>query len=530
MKSNTLWALITGLAVGFIVGREFTRGGSASTGDSKTGSSATTTAAADTGATGTIPADWVKEGEMNATDQFAGLTAAQRYVALKVLNEKPCDCGCPHGSVAKCKKEDPGCPRAPTIISTTVSLAKQGKSVEEILAAVKKPAGDSAPAAAGPQKVELAAWTPIKGPKNAKVTIVEFSDFQCPFCGRVVPTVKEIEEKYGKDVRIAFRHQPLPFHNHAMEAAEAAMAANAQGKFWPMHDKLFANQQKLERADLDKYAEEVGLNMSRYKAAMDQHQYKNQIESDSKAGTGWGASGTPAFFINGQSLSGAQPFDSFKAVIDKEIQHADTLLKGGVSADKLYEKILETMPKDAPAAAAAAPPTHVDVAVEDAPVKGPKNAPVTILEFSDFQCPFCSRVLPTIKQLESDYAGKLRIAFKMSPLPFHAKAPLAAEAALAANEQGKFWEMHDKLFANQANLERTDLERYAQELGLDMGKFKSALDSGKFKAHVEKDKAEAAKAGATGTPTFAINGTLVIGAQPVDAFKKVIDEALAKKK
>jgi len=172
MKSNTLWALITGLAVGFIVGREFSRPGGG--GESKPGTAAT----ADTGGGKDIPADWIKEAELGATEQFAGLTAAQRYIALKVLNEKPCDCGCPHGSVAKCKKEDPGCPRAPTIIASAVSLAKQGKSADEILAAVKKPAGDAQPPAAGPQKVELAQWTPIKGPKWAKVTIVEYSDFQ----------------------------------------------------------------------------------------------------------------------------------------------------------------------------------------------------------------------------------------------------------------------------------------------------------------------------------------------------------------
>ncbi len=165
------------------------------------------------------------------------------------------------------------------------------------------------------------------------------------------------------------------------------MAANAQGKFWPMHDKIFANQQKLERADLDKYAEESGLNMARYKAAMDQHQYKNQIEADSKAGAAIGANGTPAFFINGQSVSGAQPFDAFKAVIDKELKHADELLKSGTPMDKLYDKILETLPKTAaaPAPGAAAPAEHVEIAVGDAPTKGPKNAPVTLMEFSDFQ-------------------------------------------------------------------------------------------------------------------------------------------------
>ncbi len=526
MKSNTIWALVTGLAVGYLVG-QYTERGRAGGGNVD---SARPASASGNGAT-QIPADWITEKDFKAEDKFAGLTPQQRYLALKVLNEKPCDCGCPHGNVAKCAKEDPGCPRAPSIIAGAVAAAREGKNYDQIIAAVKK---DNAPSqqapAEGPQKVELAAWTPLKGPKSAKVTIVEFSDFQCPFCSRVEPTVTQIMEKYGKDVRVAWRNQPLPFHNHAMEAAEAAMAANAQGKFWPMHDKLFANQQALDRPSLDKYAEAIGLNMAKYKAAMDGHAYKSQIDADSKRGTEVGANGTPAFYINGQSLSGAQPFDSFKTVIDKEVAHADQLLKSGTSMDGLYDKILATLPKDAPRAAAPAePPAHVDVSVGNAPVKGPKSAPVTMVIFSDFQCPFCSKVEPTLKEVEQTYGGKVRLAWKNMPLPFHDKAQLAAEAAMAANDQGKFWEYHDKLFANQQALDRPALEKYAEDLGLNMGKFKSALDSGKFKGQIDSDKAEGQKIGAGGTPTFFINGNRLVGAQPIDAFKKAIDEALAKK-
>lgn len=120
--------------------------------------------------------------------------------------------------------------------------------------------------------------------------------------------------------------------------------------------------------------------------------------------------------------------------------------------------------------------------------------------------------------------------FKNEPLPFHAHAELAAEAAMAANAQGKFWPMHDLMFEHQQALERSDLEKYAQQVGLDMNQFKSALDSGKYKSRVQKDAAEGAKVGATGTPTFFINGNRLVGAQPVDAFKKAIDAELAKKK
>ena len=121
------------------------------------------------------------------------------------------------------------------------------------------------------------------------------------------------------------------------------MAANAQGKFWQMHDKLFGNQQALDRPSLDKYAQEIGLNMAKYKAAMDQHLYKQQIEDDSKAGTAVGANGTPAFFINGQSLSGAQPFDAFKKVIDAELAKANELVKKGTPIEKIYEAELAVL-------------------------------------------------------------------------------------------------------------------------------------------------------------------------------------------
>jgi DSBA-like thioredoxin domain len=170
------------------------------------------------------------------------------------------------------------------------------------------------------------------------------------------------------------------------------MAANAQGKFWQMHDKLFENQQKLDRADLDGYAQAIGLNMAKYKADMDGHKYKDQIDADSKRGNEVGANGTPTFFINGKLLSGAQPFESFKSVIEEEIKHADEVMKKGVPLDKVYDEILKSLPTAPPspggptgAQGAAPPPEKVDVQVGDAPSKGPKNAVITLLEFSDFQ-------------------------------------------------------------------------------------------------------------------------------------------------
>jgi protein-disulfide isomerase len=378
------------------------------------------------------------------------------------------------------------------------------------------------------RKVEAPADSPSFGPKTAKVTIVEWSDFECPFCSRVTPTLKQIKETYGKDVRVLFRHQPLPFHSNAKLAAEASMAANEQGKFWEYHDKLFANQKALDRASLEKYAQELGLDMSRFKAALDSGKFRAKVEADASAGSAAGANGTPTFFINGREMVGAQPFDSFKRAIDEELARADKLLASGVKADVLYDKLIEDGLKSAPPP----PPAEqvADIQLGSAPVRGPANAPITLVAFSDFECPFCSRVVPTLKQLEEEYKGKIRVAFKHQPLGFHANAKPAAMASMAANEQGKFWEYHDKLFANQKALDRASLEKYAQELGLDMGRFKAALDSNKYDALVSADMAEAGRVGVEGTPTFFVNGRKLVGAVPADAFKQLIDEELKKKK
>jgi protein-disulfide isomerase len=376
--------------------------------------------------------------------------------------------------------------------------------------------------------------SPSKGPNNAKVTIVLWSDFQCPFCSRAVPTMEQIVKTYPKDVRFVFKHQPLPFHPNAMPAAIASLAAHQQGKFWEFHDKAFANQQALSDANYKAWAKELGLNMGKFEAALADPKIKAQVEADSQYGSKVGADGTPTFFINGREMAGAMPFESFKAIIDDEIKKADEQLAKGVKPDQLYEKMLEFNAANAPKApaVAAAPaddgkPVKIDLG--SSPVKGEKNAPVTIVEFSDFQCPFCSRVNPTISQIMEKYKGKVKVSFKNQPLPFHENANIAAQAALAAGEQGKYWEMHDKLFANQQALTRPDLERYASELKLDTAKFKAALDTNKFKAQVDADSQLGSSIGANGTPTFFINGRKLVGAQPFEAFAKLIDEELAKK-
>lgn len=158
-----------------------------------------------------------------------------------------------------------------------------------------------------------------KGPKDAKVTIIEFSDFQCPYCQKAKETVDEIMKEYGDKVRLVFKNFPLQFHNNAQKAAEAAECANDQGKFWEMHDYMFANQDKLAVTDLKKAAKNLGLNASDFDSCLDSGKYEGKIKSDIATGTSFGISGTPAFFINDQFLNGAVPIEDFKKIIDEEL-------------------------------------------------------------------------------------------------------------------------------------------------------------------------------------------------------------------
>ena len=175
-----------------------------------------------------------------------------------------------------------------------------------------------------------------------------------------------------------------------------------------------------------------------------------------------------------------------------------------------------------------APPLfRAEVPTTGAPSKGPEYAPVTIVKFEDYQCPFCKEVQPIVTELLSRYNGKIRLVHKDLPLDsIHPQARQAAEAARCADEQGKFWSYHDVLYANSPNVSQENLKSYAKEVGLDVNAFDRCLGSGKFKAVVQKDVIDGARLGVTGTPVFFINGREISGNQPLEAFAAIVDEEL----
>lgn len=178
------------------------------------------------------------------------------------------------------------------------------------------------------------------GPDTALVTIVTWSDFQCPFCSRVSPTIDELRKDYGEDLRYAFKHNPLAFHTNARAAAIAAEAAGEQGKFWQMHDKLFANQRDLTEKNFVAWARELKLDVKQFKRDLSSATIAARVDAHQQEGNKLGARGTPAFFVNGRFLSGAQPAASFKVLIDEELGKAKAKVAAGTAPSRVYDETI----------------------------------------------------------------------------------------------------------------------------------------------------------------------------------------------
>lgn len=408
----------------------------------------------------------------------------------------------------------------------------------------EKPAENpQAPAAPTEGAAEPKGAAPVAPQVSAEtiVEILEFSDFQCPFCSKVGPTLKELKATYGDKVRVEFLHQPLTFHKQARPAAIAAEAARKQGKFWEMHDELFANQQNLREADFEKYALKVGLDMDQFKKDVADPAISATVDRHQAIATAVGATGTPAFFINGKALRGAVPPEAFKKIIDEELAESakENNAKGPEWVKARTQKNNELLfgfiygGKTPPPVAPPRPPvdkTVYKVAVDPAmdAIKGEPNALVTLVVFSEFQCPFCKKMEPILAQLMTDFPGKLRIVFKHNPLPFHKDALPASMAALCAKDQGKFWEMHDLLWDNQQSLDAESLDKYAAQLTLDLEAFKGCMTTGKHRAQIKSDEELALKVSARGTPNTFVNGRKLVGARPIEEFKELVEEELKK--
>jgi len=202
-------------------------------------------------------------------------------------------------------------------IAPQIRAYLEAKKGEEALANLRQEANSTI--FLEPVRYEVAAEGPSKGPADARVTIIEFSDFQCPFCKRAEPIVAEVLERYPQDVRLVYRHLPLASHSRAAPAAAAAVCADGQGKFWQYHDTLFANNRQLGDDDLLRYATELGLEIDPFKECLASDETHTKVQADLEAARELGISGTPAFLVNGVLISGAKPASEFVKVIDAEL-------------------------------------------------------------------------------------------------------------------------------------------------------------------------------------------------------------------
>jgi protein-disulfide isomerase len=365
---------------------------------------------------------------------------------------------------------------------------------------------------------------PAEGPADAPITIVVWSDYACGYCNRVQGTLDMLGRLYPGQLR--FVHRTLPLDEDFTLTAEAALAAAAQGRFRPMNDRLFGAGGHLDRPGVELLARELGLDMVRFRADLDTHAYRPQINADVKDAVALGVTGTPSFFINGRPVHGSQPLKVFADVVDDELARASRIAGG-------YEALVG---KGSPAADAKADdkqPFELD------PNKtyqmglglpghqlGPDNALVTIVAWGDFQCPFCAKLAPVLAHARKKYGDDVRIIFRHMAVRGHRMAQVAAEAAIVAAEQGKFWAFHDEIYGKFGPLTRVELEQHAVAAGVDLGKLRAALDDHRYRDVVAAETAAAEAIGVDGTPTMFINGQPVSGSRDEAGLDKLVDAHL----
>lgn len=264
--------------------------------------------------------DW-KTAESLPDVDSSGLTVAQKALALKALRETSCSCGCPM-KLAECRFADPKCAFSINLAKVAMVAAKEGKDEAGILAALDASPWDH------PKQPKLLddpvpisiKGSPSKGPDNAPITLVEFSDFQCPYCAMAVPQLQAILTAYPAQVRLVFKEFPLEIHPQASFAAAAALAAQNQGKFWAMHDALYASRDLSPPAILE-MAKRIGLDTERFRTDLQSTGVQEGITRDVQEGEAAGVDGTPAVFINGQRYNGSLAFNDLKPILDEQLKH-----------------------------------------------------------------------------------------------------------------------------------------------------------------------------------------------------------------
>jgi protein-disulfide isomerase len=256
---------------------------------------------------------------------FTGMSEAQKKTAVRVMGQQNCNCGCSM-TIATCREKDSSCRRSLIFARTINDALREGKTEDDVVRVLKAKA-DTFIEARMPDdgdafyNIEVGN-SPVRGPKNAPIVIVEFSDFQCPYCARIQTELDKVLRAFPTDVRLVYKHFPLNIHQYARQAAHASMVAHAQGKFWQMHDKMFQNFSSINEENIKKWAREIGMNMKEFEKAMQLGTHEMAIQKDVSDGAAARVLGTPTVFLNGKRVkynTTEEAFGVFKKLIQDEL-------------------------------------------------------------------------------------------------------------------------------------------------------------------------------------------------------------------
>ena len=273
------------------------------------------------GAGGVYAAEITDLSEIRDID-FTGLSETQKQLALRIMNTNPCNCGCGM-TIAVCRVDDHSCRRSLIFARTIVDALREGKSEADVVRVLKAKT-DTFVEARPPEDADVfydidIALNPVRGPENAPVSIIEFSDFQCPHCAGVQATLKKVLVAFPDDVRLIFKQYPLSsIHQYARQAAAASLAAQQQGKFWEMHDKMFQNFTAINEENLAIWARQLELDMEDFERALQTGQYDAMVRKDMADGAAAMVRGTPTMFVNGKRVTD-RSFEGFKRMIQEAL-------------------------------------------------------------------------------------------------------------------------------------------------------------------------------------------------------------------
>lgn len=385
---------------------------------------------------------------------------------------------------------------------------------------------------------------PSVGPPDALVTVVLFGGFQCAFTRRALKTLRALQASRPKEIRLVFRHHPLAVHRYAFTAAEAAVEAQRQGRFWKFVDALRAGGWKLTNADLERAGRTAGCKAGSILRALTRRTHHRAVLADVTLGQRVTVTGTPTTYINGVKVSGAQSAVRFRAAIARARARAKAMLKRpGVTRATLYAGIVQSG-----VAPGRARPVRVSVvgtarrgvlrgrsgrnvasargvtpgstsgqptlSLRDAPALGPENALVTVILFTNFRCSYGNYIWDGFRAMQQENPGLYRLHFVHHRIGrYDRTAVQAGEAALAAHAQGRFWDLAQILFRYRHGINAKKLEEYATEIGLKLPAYRAAIAKGTYRRRIKQEVADSARflKNTRSCPTVWVNGRTLTG-------------------